>query len=89
MTATYFGTRIVMPFNFIGKSKHTFDRIIISNSKTVFIYWILKADNFQNVCDGVFITLHQQNLLLLMVISLWKIFILPIGITRPRNFEKK
>lgn len=53
---TYFVTRMVMLLNFIGKSKYTFDCIIISNSRAVFIYWILKADNFQNVFDGVFIS---------------------------------
>lgn len=56
MKATYFVTRMVMPLNFIGKIKYTFDCIIIAHSKTVFIYWILKADNFQNVFDGVFIS---------------------------------
>lgn len=56
MTRIYFMTRLVMLLNFIGKSKYTFDCIIISNSKTVCIYWILKAENFQNVFDGVFIS---------------------------------
>lgn len=56
MTATYFVTRMVMLLKFIGKSKYTFDCIIISNSKSVSIYWILKAGNFQNVFDGVFIS---------------------------------
>ncbi|XP_044522452.1 pyridoxal phosphate phosphatase PHOSPHO2 [Gracilinanus agilis] len=55
-------TMIKMPFtegmleliNFIGKNKDLYDCIIISDSNTAFIDWILKAANVDSVFDKVF-----------------------------------
>jgi hypothetical protein len=55
-------TRMVMLLKFIGKNKYIFDGIITSKSKTTFMYWMLKADYFQNVFDGVFTSLKASDI---------------------------
>ncbi|CAM4629613.1 pyridoxal phosphate phosphatase PHOSPHO2 isoform X1 [Lepidochelys kempii] len=54
MTTIPFTTGMRDLLDFIGKNKDVFDCIIISDSNTVFIDWILKAANFHEVLDEVF-----------------------------------
>lgn len=54
MTAIPFTAGMVDLLGFIGKNKEFFDCIIVSDSNTVFIDWILKAADFQEVFDEVF-----------------------------------
>ncbi|XP_007669391.2 kelch-like protein 23 isoform X1 [Ornithorhynchus anatinus] len=54
MTTIPFTAGMEELLNFIGKNKDIFDCIIISDSNAIFIDWILKAANFQDVFDAVF-----------------------------------
>ncbi|XP_006268927.1 pyridoxal phosphate phosphatase PHOSPHO2 isoform X1 [Alligator mississippiensis] len=54
MTTIPFTTGMTDLLGFIGMNKELFDCIIISDSNTVFIDWILRAGNFHRVFDEVF-----------------------------------
>ncbi|XP_048201231.1 pyridoxal phosphate phosphatase PHOSPHO2 [Perognathus longimembris pacificus] len=54
MISMPFTPGVVELFNFIRENKNTFDCIIISDSNSVFIDWILEAANFHDVFDNVF-----------------------------------
>ncbi|XP_004634830.1 pyridoxal phosphate phosphatase PHOSPHO2 [Octodon degus] len=54
MTSVPFSPGMLELFNFIRKNKEMFDCIIISDSNSVFIEWILEAANFHDVFDKVF-----------------------------------
>ncbi|XP_021255499.1 pyridoxal phosphate phosphatase PHOSPHO2 isoform X2 [Numida meleagris] len=54
MTAIPFTAGMVDLLGFIGENKEFFDCIIVSDSNTVFIDWILKAADFHEVFDQVF-----------------------------------
>lgn len=45
---------MVMLWNFVGKDKYIFDCVTILKSKPASIYWILTADSFQAMFDGMF-----------------------------------
>ncbi|XP_053453846.1 pyridoxal phosphate phosphatase PHOSPHO2 [Nycticebus coucang] len=53
VTSVPFTPGMVELFNFIRKNKDKFDCIIISDSNSVFIDWVLKAANFHDVFDKV------------------------------------
>ncbi|XP_074001534.1 pyridoxal phosphate phosphatase PHOSPHO2 [Numenius arquata] len=54
MTTIPFTAGMVDLLGFIGENKDLFDCIIVSDSNTVFIDWILKAADFHKVFDEVF-----------------------------------
>ncbi|XP_069327597.1 pyridoxal phosphate phosphatase PHOSPHO2 [Eulemur rufifrons] len=54
VTSMPFTPGMVELFNFIRKTKDKFDCIIISDSNSVFIDWVLEAANFHDVFDKVF-----------------------------------
>ncbi|KAK2532540.1 Phospho2 [Columba livia] len=54
MTTIPFTAGMVDLLGFIGENKELFDCIIVSDSNTVFIDWILKAAGFHKVFDEVF-----------------------------------
>ncbi|KAM4859278.1 pyridoxal phosphate phosphatase PHOSPHO2 isoform 1-T8 [Thomomys bottae] len=54
MISMPFTPGVVELFNFIRENKNTFDCIIISDSNSVFIDWILQAANVHDVFDNVF-----------------------------------
>ncbi|NWX47469.1 PHOP2 phosphatase, partial [Steatornis caripensis] len=54
MTTIPFTAGMVDLLGFIGENKEFFDCIIVSDSNTVFIDWILKAADFHKVFDEVF-----------------------------------
>ncbi|XP_074884589.1 pyridoxal phosphate phosphatase PHOSPHO2 isoform X4 [Buteo buteo] len=54
MTTIPFTAGMVDLLGFIGENKELFDCIIVSDSNTVFIDWILKAADFHKVFDEVF-----------------------------------
>ncbi|XP_003800905.1 pyridoxal phosphate phosphatase PHOSPHO2 [Otolemur garnettii] len=53
VTSVPFTPGMVELFNFIRKNKDKFDCIIISDSNSVFIDWVLEAANFHDVFDKV------------------------------------
>lgn len=54
VTSMPFTAGMVELLNFIRKNKDKFDCIIISDSNSVFIDWVLEATNFHDVFDKVF-----------------------------------
>lgn len=54
VTSMPFTSGMVELLNFIRKNKDKFDCIIISDSNSVFIDWVLEATNFHDVFDKVF-----------------------------------
>ncbi|XP_029461560.1 pyridoxal phosphate phosphatase PHOSPHO2 [Rhinatrema bivittatum] len=54
MTAIPFTTGMHELLNFVSQRKDMFDCIIISDSNTMFINWILRSANFQGVFDKIF-----------------------------------
>ncbi|XP_054371336.1 pyridoxal phosphate phosphatase PHOSPHO2 isoform X2 [Molothrus ater] len=54
MTTIPFTAGMIDLLGFIGENKELFDCIIVSDSNTVFIDWILKAADFHKVFDEVF-----------------------------------
>ncbi|XP_049743351.1 pyridoxal phosphate phosphatase PHOSPHO2 [Elephas maximus indicus] len=54
MTSMPFTPGMVELLNFVRKNRNKFDCIIISDSNSVFIDWVLKAANFHDVFDKVF-----------------------------------
>ncbi|XP_012882461.1 PREDICTED: pyridoxal phosphate phosphatase PHOSPHO2 [Dipodomys ordii] len=54
MLSMPFTPGVVELFNFIRENKDKFDCIIISDSNSVFIDWILEAADFHDVFDNVF-----------------------------------
>ncbi|KAM5280507.1 pyridoxal phosphate phosphatase PHOSPHO2 [Ctenodactylus gundi] len=54
MTSIPFSPGMMELFNFIRKNKDKFDCIIISDSNSVFIDWILEATSFRDMFDRVF-----------------------------------
>lgn len=54
VTSMSFTPGMVELFNFIRKNKDNFDCIIISDSNSVFIDWVLEAAGFLDVFDKVF-----------------------------------
>ncbi|XP_006867087.1 PREDICTED: pyridoxal phosphate phosphatase PHOSPHO2 [Chrysochloris asiatica] len=54
VTSMPFTPGMVELLNFVRKNRDRFDCIIISDSNSVFIDWVLKAANFHDVFDKVF-----------------------------------